>query len=200
MASGAGGSTGISAGGGQDPNVPKLDGKGAREFREYKREVWVWEIETPLPQNKRGAALMRGLSGRAKELVRHIEPSDLFRDDGVKVLLSHLQTIEKESDQKLEEMSERFFGIIRRPGETYEEFLPRADNVRMDLQREDPTFSMSDGMWSLYLLRRCNISPAQRAQVLTITGGTYNREPLYKALRTLGPLFERQHGQGPANN
>ena len=179
-----------------DRNVPKLHGKTAREFREYIREVGFWELETPLSEERRGPALIRQLSGRAADLTKHLMPADVFVKQGVQIILKALESLEKEPDIKLEEMADAFFTLNRRPQETHDEFLGRADSVRKDLKKEDLQFDCNDGFWCLYILRRAGITAPQRAQLLVMTAGKYIKDEIYRALRTLGPLFDRARGAG----
>ena len=183
-----------------DRNVPKLSGKTAKDFRDFVRNVGFWQLDTPLPLERQGPALIRQLTGRAAELTKHLQPADVYKSNGVEVIMKELSVMEKEPDIKLEEMADKFFTLNRMPQETHDEFLSRADSVRKDLQKEDKEFSCSDGFWCLYILRRAGISPQHRAQLLVLTGGKYQPSEIYRGLRTLGPLFDREKRNYPSSD
>ena len=158
-----------------DRNIPEISFYNAKGFRDLDREVGFWELETPLPLEKRGPALIRRLKDRAKDLTKHLMPSDVAIAGGVKVVMDALRALEKEPYLKLEEMADAFFTLNRRPGESHDEFIQRADAVRRELKKEDPTFDCNDGFWALYILRRAGITPQQRAQLLVLSNGKYDK-------------------------
>ena len=183
------GSTGFSFNSG---TIPKLEGKTAQDYRDYVREVKFWCAETSLSENRRGPALIRHLSGRAKDLVEGLEVEDVAVAGGVELILQTLRELETEPEQRIEARADEFFTLQRKHGEGFSEFLGRADLTRTHLRREDASFDCGESFWCLYVLRRAGLSASQRAQVLTLTAGTYTKEPLYRALRTLGPLFLKE--------
>lgn len=92
-AASAGGSAGRTDGRPRDRDPPpSYDGENPEStFRQYEKQVALWEFETEVPKQKRGVKLLRHLSGLAATAVDDMEVSNIACEQGVKNVLSKLR-------------------------------------------------------------------------------------------------------------
>lgn len=78
---------------GREPPVPSWDGSEPSVlFAIYEKNVRLWEFESEVPEKKRGARLLRGLSGVARAAADSLEFEQLTGKDGVRHILDCLRS------------------------------------------------------------------------------------------------------------
>ena len=71
---------------------PSWDGRNPQtELQRYERDVVLWEFETELDVKKRGARLIRGLTGNARAVVDAIPLEELMNESGIKKVMGALK-------------------------------------------------------------------------------------------------------------
>ena len=79
------------AGRDRDP-PPGYDGENPETtYRNFEKQVALWEFETDIPKSKRGVKLIRHLTGLAQVAVDHLEIEDITGENGVKNVMSCLR-------------------------------------------------------------------------------------------------------------
>ena len=192
-------------GGGNDRNLPKFTGESAQEYDEYVRMIGFWVQSCRLKPSQQAGRLIFGLSGKALEATKHLKARDLalaepYDDEkdpeegnsGIDKLLRCFLGTRDQPVQRLEKVADKFFELARHHNESYEEYLTRADQVRRELKHEDVSFAVGEGFWCLFILRTMGLTPFQRSQMLTMTNGAYTEKEIYRVIRALGPIWEKE--------
>ena len=156
-------------------------------WRDYKRRVAVWIESCAGKSDRQAARLMSKPSREAWSACETLDLADLRVDNGVSLLLSHLEKslALSATHQQGESLEEMMFGIRRQGAEGIQTFVSRLSQQGIDLPDE--------AMGFLYLKRVCERSSNSvelKNQILTLAGGRYALEELARALATL--LFTEQ--------
>ena len=158
-------------------------------FRQYEKQVALWEFETDVARAKRGVKLLRQLSGIAQTAVDHLEVDQITGEDGVKNLLTALREY---FNPHLEVSLPRAFeaavyGAPRASKETFGEFTKRMERAFVNLAKEG--VDLPDGARGYIMYRQASLSESQEQRLLTWAQGCYGRKEMTVALRRLDKVI-----------
>ena len=173
----------------RDP-PPQYDGDNPElTFREYEKEVRLWEYETDIPEKKRGIKLLRGLSGVAKTAVEDLEVGEIANEQGVKNILTRLRDYFlphlEVSLPRAFEMA--VYGKQRQGKETFIEYVQRMERAFHHLTKEG--VELPDGAKGYILFRQASLSDSQEQKLTTWAEGKYGRSEIVSGLRGLDKVL-----------
>jgi hypothetical protein len=102
---------------------PTFNGEG--DFAEYERDVRLWSVITDIAELKKGAAVLGGLSGSAKDFCATFNLEDVvLHVNGVKEVLNHMRDgFAASSEMKLQSDIASFLDYFRTPEMTVSSFV-----------------------------------------------------------------------------
>ena len=167
----------------RDP-PPSFDGT-PEKFKQFLRELRLWQHETDIPVKKHGAKLVRQLSGAAKAAADEVPVEEVVSEQGVehvlKKLREHYQPHLETSMPKAFEKA--VYGESRRAREPFGEYIIRMEAGFRELQ--DEGVKLGDDVKGYIIYRQANLSQAQDDQIVNWAQGKYERSDIIKALRKL---------------
>ena len=86
-------------------------------WREYKKEVLVWQSFTSLAPSRQGPALWMTLKGKAKEAVKDMELDTIKGDTGIDKMIQKLDTVFKTDDNQAAYLAYKNFESYVRPSD-----------------------------------------------------------------------------------
>ncbi len=168
----------------RDP-PPYFDGSQPEGFRQYLRDLSLWEWESEIPQEKHAVKVLRQLGGTARSAANEVPLEKIRSAEGVKAILSKLK---EHFQPHLESAMPRAFekavyGESRKGKESMQDFVIRMDQAFQELSEEQVV--LPDVVKGYIIYRQANLTQTQEDQVTTWTSGRYGREEVVKALRKL---------------
>ena len=176
----------------RDP-PPAYDGENPEvTFRQYEKQVALWEFETEVPKPKRGIKLLRQLSGVAMTAVDDMEISEIATEQGVKNILGKLRDyflphLEVSLPRAFEVA---VYGPPRGNKESFAEYTKRMERAFINLAKEG--VELPDGAKGYILYRQASLTEAQDQRLLTWAEGQYGRGEITKALRRLDKVIKEK--------
>lgn len=178
----------------RDP-PPFFDGSEPEGFRQYLRDLSLWEWESEIPKEKHAVKVLRQLGGTAKSAANEVPLDKIRSAEGVKAILSKLK---EHFQPHLESAMPRAFekavyGESRKNKESMQGFVIRMDQAFQELSEEQVT--LPDVVKGYIIYRQANLTQTQEDQVTTWTSGHYGREEIVKALRKLEKVSREKGGK-----
>ena len=176
----------------RDP-PPAYDGENPEvTFRQYEKQVALWEFETEVPKQKRGIKLLRQLTGVAMTAVDDMEISEIACEQGVKNVLGKLREyflphLEVSLPRAFETA---VYGPPRGNKESFAEYTKRMERAFIHLTKEG--VDLPDGAKGYILYRQASLTEAQDQRLLTWAEGQYGRGEITKALRRLDKVIKEK--------
>ena len=174
----------------RDP-PPAFSGE-VEDFKEFLRDLAIWQHETDVPKKKHGAKLLRVLRGSAKAVCSEIELSDLLSERGCDLIVQKLKEFyQPHLEASLPRAFERaIYGEARRNKESFGDFVIRQEAAFRELQTEG--IKLEDSVKGYVLFRQANLSQVQEDQVTTWTQGKFDRPSIISALRKLEKVIREK--------
>ena len=69
-------------------------------WKEYKKEIFIWQALTTLEVKKQGPALYLSLKGRAKEVAKGLSQESIIAEDGIDKILNELDKVFKKDENQ----------------------------------------------------------------------------------------------------
>ena len=189
----AGGAAAAPEGGGyrEKEPAPSYDGLSPETtFRQYEKNIRLWQFESEIPARKQGVKMMRSLSGLARLAVDDMEFDEIACESGAKNVLAKLREyflphLEVSLPRAFEAA---VYGNARSVKESFAEYVQRMDRAFTHLSKEG--VDLPRGATGYIMYRQASLSEAQDQRVLTWCEGSYNREDIIKALRRLDKVIK----------
>ena len=183
-------------------SLPEYDG--STPIREYRRRVALFESVTSISPQFRGGRLLERLSGLAWKACETLSITDLKCENGVSVLLNHLQTeLEPLEYMRTFQVLSHFFNHFKRQrGEQMTSF-DTSFRIQCEKMREvgSPLEGTAKAWW---FLQKAAISDEVRQKVVSAANGQYEYTKLRQALVAIIPDVNRhaaeQAGGGTAGD
>lgn len=127
-------------------HAPGYDGENPEAtFRQYEKQVALWEFEAEVAKAKRGVKLLRQLSGVAALAVDDLRVEDIACKNGVKNVLNRLREyflphLEVSLPRAFEAA---VYGAPRGQKESFAEYTKRMERAFLNLATEGPVATMS---------------------------------------------------------
>ena len=168
----------------RDP-PPSFDGSQPHLFKQFERDVSLWQWESDIPKVKHAAKLLRHLSGSARAAADEVPLELIQSEGGVKAIMTRLR---EHSLPHLESAMPRAFeaaiyGDARKSRESIQDYLIRMDRSFKELKDESVT--LPEEVKSYIIYRQASLTAVQEDQVITWTAGDFEREKVIRALRKL---------------
>ena len=181
----------------RDP-APGYDGENPEvTFRQYEKQVALWEFETEVVKAKRGVKLLRQLSGVAATAVDDLEIDEIACEQGVKNVMSKLRDyfmphLEVSLPRAFEAA---VYGQPRGAKETFGEYTKRMERAFVTLAKEG--VDLPDGAKGYILYRQAALNESQEQRLLTWAEGKYGRKEITTSLRRLDKVIrEKEKAKG----
>lgn len=184
---GKGGEDWAGSGGPKDRDPPPawdgLDPEGT--FKAFCKDMRLWEGSTDIEPSRRGAKLLRRLTGVARAAVDDVEVEDILAPEGVKTIMTKLiDTFSLHLDQTFPRALEKaIYQEARRRDEGFIEYIARVQAQFRDLNKEGQ--DLDTVVKGYILMRHAKLSQVQDDQVKTWTQGAMQEPEVIKALRKL---------------
>ena len=179
----------------RDKDPPPCFSGEVEDFKEFLRDLAIWQHETDVPKKKHGAKLLRVLRGSAKAVCSEIELPDLLSEKGCDLIVQKLKEFyQPHLEASLPRAFERaIYGESRRNKETFGDFVIRQEASFRELQAEG--VKLEDTVKGYVLFRQANLSQTQEDQVTTWTQGKFDRPSIISALRKLEKVIREKSGK-----
>ncbi len=171
--------------------APSYDGLSPETtFRQYEKNIRLWQFESEIPARKQGVKMMRSLSGLARLAVDDMEFDEIACESGAKNVLAKLREyflphLEVSLPRAFEAA---VYGNARSVKESFAEYVQRMDRAFTHLSKEG--VDLPRGATGYIMYRQASLSEAQDQRVLTWCEGSYSREDVIKALRRLDKVIK----------
>ena len=192
--SGPSASTGGAAGVFRDRDPPPgYDGEQPElTFRQFQRQVRLWEHETDLPRAKRGAKLLRQLTGVAALAVEDLEIDLIIAETGVKNIMTQLEAyflphLEVSMPRAFETA---VYGESRAAKESFASYVKRMERAFNHLSKEG--VDLPEGAKGYIMYRQAALTEAQDQRLLTWAEGKYGLKEIISALRRLDKVVREK--------
>ena len=189
-----GGGTRTGEGGHRDRDAaPGYDGENPEvTFRQYEKQIALWQFETETPKAKRGVRMVRQLTGIAALAVDDLAVDDIACENGAKNVLNRLREY---FNPHLEVSLPRAFetavyGAPRGPKKSFAEYTKRMERGFMNLATEG--VDLPDGAKGYIMYRQAALTEAQDQRLLTWAEGKYGRSEITNALRRLDRVMREK--------
>ena len=163
-------------------DVPEF--KGENDFKMWKREVgfWLKLIEDKVPVEKRALLLMLKLNFEAKKVAMQIPDKDLEKADGVKLLLSKL-----DSHYKIDEQTEEYltYKKLRDFKRTPEMKMQQFVNEFKEKWLEVSASVSLDTIVAFWMIESANLSPVEQSMALTTASSLCKNSNLKLSLENI---------------
>ena len=179
----------------KDKDPPPCFSGEVEDFKEFLRDLAIWQHETDVPKKKHGAKLLRVLRGSAKAVCSEIELPDLLSEKGCDLIVQKLKEFyQPHLEASLPRAFERaIYGEPRRNKETFGDFVIRQEASFRELQAEG--VKLEDSVKGYVLFRQANLNQTQEDQVTTWTQGKFDRPSIITALRKLEKVIREKSGK-----
>eukprot|EP00435_Cladocopium_sp_Y103_P046620 s783_g13.t1 len=172
--------------GSREPPPPSWDGsEPGLELPVFERNMRLWEYESELDPKKRGARLLRNLSGSARAVADNLDFEKIACEDGVKNILQELKShFAPHLEVSLPRAFERaVYGKPRSHKETMQEYLIRCERSFHLLEKE--ACKLPDVAAGYVVYRQASLTEAQEIQFTTWSGGKFDIKTVTSCLRKL---------------
>ena len=176
----------------RDP-PPSYDGENPEvTFRQFEKQIALWEFETEIPKAKRGVKLLRQLSGTAATAVDDMEVADIATEHGVKNVMNKLRDyfmphLEVSLPRAFEAA---VYGPPRGSKESFGEYTKRMERAFAVLAKEG--VDLPDGARGYILYRQASLNESQEQRLLTWAEGKYGRTEITVALRRMDKVLKEK--------
>eukprot|EP00435_Cladocopium_sp_Y103_P020155 s1114_g4.t3 len=172
---------------------PPYDGEDPEStFALWERNVRLWEYETDVPRGRRGAKLMRALTGSARIAVEEMPFEDIACEDGMRNIMARLREFfQPHLEVSLPRAFENaVYGQPRTSKEGFGEYIARMDRGFSRLAKEG--ISLPESAQGYIVYRQASLSEAQDQRFLVWSDGKYDRSSVVKALRKLDKVVKER--------
>ncbi|CAE7266163.1 HERC4 [Symbiodinium natans] len=170
-------------------DIPSFDG--TTSMREYRRRVKLFESVTGIDKPYRGGRLLEKLSGQAWKAAETLEIEALRTENGVEVLLNHLQSeLEPIEYLRTFEVLNHFFKTFKR--QRGEEMTSYDTSFRVQCEKLKEVGTVLEGSAKAWwFLEKANIGDDLRQKVVTAANGDYEYNKLRQALVAIVPNSQK---------
>eukprot|EP00435_Cladocopium_sp_Y103_P001618 s5475_g1.t1 len=177
----------------RDP-APAFDGD-PQMFKQYERDVALWQWESDIPRAKHAVKLLRSLSGTARAAADEVSLDKIKSEEGVTAILEKLR---EHYQPHLESTMPRAFekaiyGESRKSRESLQDYVIRMDKGFKELKDEGVELPSIVRGYVMY--RQASLTSTQEDQVTTWTSGNFERAEVVRALRKLEKVQREKNGQ-----
>ena len=168
----------------RDP-PPSFDGSQPLLFKQFERDVSLWQWESDIPKVKHAAKLLRHLKGSARAAADEIPLEVIQSEGGAKAIMTRLREhylphLESAVPRAFEAA---IYGEARKSKESIQDYLIRMDRAFKELKDESVTLPEIVKGYIIY--RQASLTSVQEDQLTTWTAGDFEREKVIRALRKL---------------
>ena len=186
----------------QTPAVPKdrdpppsFDGSQPFLFKQFERDVSLWQWETDIPKVKHAAKLLRQLTGSARAAADEVPLETIQSEGGVKAIMTRLREhylphLESAVPRAFEAA---IYGEARKSRESIQDYLIRMDKAFKELK--DESVALPEIVKGYIIYRQASLTAVQEDQLTTWTAGDFERD---KVIRALGKLEKVQKDKSKA--
>ena len=183
--------------GGRDRDPPPFfDGLRPELFKQYKRDLSLWQWESEVPKRKHAVKVLRQLTGSARAAADEVPLDKIQSEDGVQAILGkleehfmpHLEAAMPKSFEKA------VYGESRKSKESIQDYIIRMDQAFKELREE--SVELPEVVRGYIIFRQANLSQTQEDQVTTWTAGRYERAEVVRALRKLEKVSKDKSNKG----
>ena len=177
----------------RDP-APAFDGD-PQMFKQFERDVALWQWESDIPKNKHAVKKLRSLRGTARAAADEVPLDKIKSEEGVTAILDKLREhYQPHLESTMPRAFERaIYGESRKAKETLQEYVIRMDKAFKELR--DEGVELPGVVRGYVMYRQASLTSTQEDQVTTWTAGNFERSEVVKALRKLEKVQREKAGQ-----
>ena len=154
--------------------VTPPDLKNSKSYELFKKELDIWEITTPVPEEKRGAVIAALLPNDCKlkkdlkdKFFESVNVQELASKDGLKLVKEFLDEELKEDDLEKQVRTWDEFEDCTRADQDIEDFLSNFDRAYKKAVGASSELTIPAPVRAFMVLKRSNISKTQRMLVMS---------------------------------
>ncbi|XP_057296098.1 uncharacterized protein LOC130625028 [Hydractinia symbiolongicarpus] len=138
---------------------PSLDKE--TSYKDWKKEVQIWQALTELKAEKQGPAIFMGLRGKAKESVLELDIEQISAATGVKAITNRLDKIYLKDENQTAYLAYETFEKFKRPPEmSMNDYLIEFERLYHKIQGHNMV--LPDGVLAYRVLQSANLTPEQQ--------------------------------------
>lgn len=154
---------------------PVFRARQGENYRDWKRSVklWLHGEGNQLPTAIVGARVMVQLRDRAAQLVKHLEPEDVGKPEGLDTIFTTLEKsplIKQSEKNRADWHRKRLLSLSRVAGESLESYITRAGLYKNQLEGLDSALSMGERFFIGHLLDHAKLTRRDKAMIETHAG------------------------------
>eukprot|EP00435_Cladocopium_sp_Y103_P011248 s3540_g2.t3 len=177
---------------------PVFRARQGESYRDWKRSVkfWLHGEGQQLPTALVGSRVMVQLRDRAAQLVKHLEPEDVSKKDGLDKIFMALERsplIKQSEKHRVDWHRKRLLSLSRLSGESLESYITRAGLYRSQLEGLDASLSMGERFYVGHLLDHARLTRRDKAMIKT-HAGCEDEESITTAMMELSAELEGEQG------
>ena len=139
------------------------------DYLNWKNDLEVWRLFTDADKKKMGLAVYLTLTGRARETVRELKPSDLAKDDGLDIIVKKLDAVYlKDENTRAYIAFKEFYEFKRASGEHFTEFIVKYEHLYHRLFQHK--MDLPEGVQAFFLLNAANVAEDNEKLARTTVG------------------------------
>ena len=136
---------------------PPVFEEGIQTWKEYKKELMMWKTLTSLEATKIGPALYLALKGKAKEVIKDIEITEIAVDGGFDKIVETLDDIFKKDENQESYLTYKTFEEFKRPKDMkVKDYVIKFESLHAKLK--SLKMELPEGVKAYRLLHSANMS------------------------------------------
>ena len=149
-------------------------------YERWRKEMAFWELATNVPDKKRAVTVFLTLTGKAREAVLEMDPTELNVDGGLSKVYDKLDGLFKvDKDQAMMNVYERFEKFIRPVEMSLDDFRVEFDRLVQQLKAH--SIVLPDAVLAYRALKSANISP-ENEKIVRATVSCAKLQPMMMQL------------------
>jgi len=178
-----------------DPPPPLSTWNMQRDWKEYRRRLMVWRLNTDLPLSRQGGKFLAQLSGQAAQAVEHVPLDSLRNEDGFDILLKELDRAGNYlSDNELTaDVEKAFYDTTRNKYKSWLEYTLAMSNAFHNLTTKG--YAIPDFVMGAILIRQAGLSDAQAITLTSMTDGKKGFAVVRDAMRRWDVRSNKPHAR-----
>ena len=164
--------------------------KEGNDYLNWKKDVQIWQMVTPLAKEKQGPALYLSLEGTARDKVRAVDTTQLNSNTGVEHITELLDEIYlKDQSTRAYCAFKDFVEYRRKSGDDYTAFIVHFEQLYQEIVTHEMT--LPTGARAFFLLQAANL-PDESERLARVTS-----KMDYDDMKTqIHKIFGESHGAG----
>ena len=162
------------------------------DYLSWKNDISIWKSYTDLAENKLGAAIYLSLKGKARQVVRDLNPEHIGRAGGFELILGKLDSVFLQDEATLAYCAFKdFYEYKRSVGDNFSQFIVEHEQKYQKLIKYK--MELPEGVRAFFLLKSANLTEESEKLARATAELNYEdmRDKVMKIFGDPGVLTER---------